>query len=502
MAQARYHITPTGPKLCSASVRSCPYGDSTSHFSTRDAALAKIKDTSHTSVENAFRSNANSAKVFALPGDVESSKRIVEADDWGASFSDMLDEHIEANGVPKQIDFTLIWENDNQAKDSGSHYIFDAMPRFDEEMNVFTNVYRLARVDLNDSKVVDNLERMKLDNVARVSAWKDIQGAGGWGAIFGHEVSDPNPRSDNYSNERHQKDRQASMLETNNFKSNTRMNYVDMDHLVQLMGSTAALDRAKIVDLENGITREDEGSAVYDYKKSVQRKAESIKRLIQVTENTLMGPVNAYNRGFGFYRLDNDRHTIVEEDLSTTMVRGHLLSALGNESNRLRLSNGYGYSKPKNETQIDAYNRERDLNKPVPYQSPMTFFTSNTPDGARWELGLDVSSPEAGSHRVRYFDGANPNTIANEITPSDSVEGFAVMKEQLEARYGESSNWSPKLQRDMKVLADIVSGHGYMRERGREVRNSLSQAGVYDTAILKAKEEHDSLFGKLGKLFG
>jgi hypothetical protein len=77
------------------------------------------------------------------------------------------------------------------------------------------------------------------------------------------------------------------------------------------------------------------------------------------------------------------------------------------------------------------------------------------------------------------------------------------MKGQMEERYGDSARWSPRLQRDMRILADLVEGHRVMTISGKASRDRMKEYGFdKPKAVQTAKEEHSSLFGSLGKLFG
>lgn len=508
MAVPRYHITPSGPKLCSASIRSCRYGGESAHFDNRIVAKQKYAELPKTASQ-LHRASQHASKYLALDGD-ETTNRIVNSDNWGSAISDLIDEHIEKTSMsPEQIEFTLRWEEPSLDNDPAKarRFAFDASPRLDDDLGQFTNIYRLAWWNASDKDAQKAIDAIARTPEYKDIRWEEIPDKMKWEAAFSAIAPEADINKNSFS--------EIKANERKNHKENElhhrlvldNANVVDFSTLAKKMQDPDQMAIAMLDDAQNGRDLAPESKALYRYERSLERKADNIVKAIQATENSLIGPYNAYDRGLGFYRLDDDRRTVVDENLSSTFVRGRHLQQLGLDSQRWVTGtwrgdrdNDGGHSLGK---QAKYERVASSTDKGIPYQSPMTFWTANTPDGARWELGLDVSTPDAGSNRVRYFDAANPNVIVEDSPTEGPIQGFASMKESMEARYGDSSKWTAGLQRDMSVLADIVEGHSVMSLSAEKARERLNQAGISkQTPQTAANDEHKSLFGNLGKLFG
>jgi len=507
VAVARYHITPSGPKLCSASVRSCPYGGAENHFESSRVAKQKFIETPKTAAQ-LFRDKQPAAKTLALGGSEEETAAIVYSDNWGASISDLIDQHVEDTSVkPEQIQFLLHWQEPSLNGDPAyaRNFLFEAVPRLDDDLGKFTNIYRLAWWNPTDKRADDAIKFIYASESGRDSRWAKVPDHMKWEAAFGEELPEVD-QNKNDASEKYRKRR--DLTEKNNLEFRSvlnRANTVDTEALANKLRDASQTTLASFQDANTAGIKPVEATALYAYERSLERKANNVLSAIKATENSLIGPYNAYDRGIGFYHLDNDRRTVVEEELGSTFVRGRHLHQLGLDSERW-LTGSWNGDKDRFGNGLDNQKRFERVaysgDKGIPYQSPMTFWTANTPDGARWELGLDVSSPEAGSNRVRYFDAANPNIPVKSSVPADPIEGFATLREQMEARYGDSARWSYKLQRDMKILADLVEGHRVMTISGKGARDRMKEFGVEKPAVRNAKEEHSSLFGSFGKMFG
>ena len=508
MATARYHVTPSGPKLCSASIRSCPYGGEENHFENKITAKQKFAEAPKTASQ-LHREGQHVSKYLSLKSEAV-TQTITQADNWGSAVSDLIDAHIEKNSVkPEQIEFTLQWEEPSLDNDpeKARKFVFDASPRLDDSMGQFTNIYRLAWWSASDKEA-----QLAIDSIYRTPEYKDIRWEKipdkmKWEAAFG-AIADVADINKNAFTEIKKKERELQgENELNHRLILNTANVVDFSSLAKKLRDPNQVAIAMLEDVQSGRALAAEDKALYRYERSLDRKANNVVRAIQATENSLIGPYNAYDRGIGFYSLDGDHRTVVEENLSSTFVRGRHLHQLGLDSQRWVTGtwrgdkDGQGHNSLGNQARYERLSSSTD--KGIPHQSPMTFWTANTPDGARWELGLDVSTPEAGSNRVRYFEAANPNTIMNESVTEGPIQGFASMKESMELRYGDSSKWTPGLQRDMGILADIVEGHNAMSLSAQSARERLEQSGFgKPTPEASAQEEHKSLFGNLSKLFG
>lgn len=501
MAVARYHITPNGPKLCSASVRSCPYGD---HFDSNRDARQKFRE-SELSAEQLYRENQPASKYLHL-GDDRSTTKVVRSENWGAGIADLIDEHIEQNSVkPEQIEFLFYWDENSPDGDASKtrRYLFEAVPRLDSTMGKFTNIYRFAWWNPSDKAAQEAIDFVYADEKGRDSRWARVPDSMKWEAALGDDLPETGTT---------RTDHMAGYTKLVELQESNRQQYREVLNKPNVLDTKTlawklrdpALEAIAIREDAMAGPRPDELKSAYLYERNLERKAQNVVRAIRATETNLIGAYNAYDRGIGFYSLDNDRRTVVDEDLSTTFVRGRNLHQLGLESERWITGTWRGDTdRDGNEMGSQSrFNRVADSgDKGIPFESPMSFWTANTPDGARWELGMDVRSPEAGSNRVSYYEASNPSVPTDKATPLNAVDGFAAMRDAMEERYGESANWSPALQRDMKVLADIAEGHNAMILSAETARKRVRSYG-FDKPETQAKQEHASLFGGLGKLFG
>ena len=478
LSAARYHATRNGPRLCAESVGSCLNGDG--HFATAREARQRSGEL----LEQVSAAELSAAKALALGRDAQSTERIVRSDNWGAALSDQVDEHIAATGVrPDHISLLLYWDEASIDDDSAHtrRYLFEAVPRHDESLGKYTNIYRLAWWNPADESAQHSIDDIYAREEGRDSRWARVADHLKWEAAFGESLPvvnfDRNDWSDAYS-------RREAMTSKNNAHSQSVLNsanVVDLPSLVRKLSDRHQQSLAVYEDSRSGPRSRRATTALDRYQRSLERKAQNIFLVIQAIENSVMGPYDSYDRGLGFYRLDDDRRTIVNESLSTTWVRGRHLQQLGLDSQRWLNGAWKGDidSGGNTLTRQEAFARVvYSIDKGVPFESPMTFWTAAAPDGSRWELGLDVRSPEAGSHRVRHGAAANPNRPVDLATPGDAINGFAILHSLLEQRYGESSQWPPALQRDMSVLADIAEGHSVMRHSAQTARERMKKYGV------------------------
>lgn len=499
MAVARYHITPTGPKLCSATVRSCPYGGAENHFESDLVAKQRFNE-SPASAEALFREGQPAAKHLMI-GSKAATEKIVRSNNWGAAIADIIDQHIEAtNVVPEQIEFNLEWDEESPDGDPKKlqHFIFEAKPRLDDGFGKFTNIYRLAWWRDNDRQGKSSIDYIYSSTKGQDSRWKMVPDYMKWEATLGTSLPEADMSRNDWS-DRQRAIRQRDSLNTLRSQDVvSRPNAMSIRDLAQKLRDPEIQATSVREDAAAG-KRAEELTARYRYERSLERKANNVLNAIKAVENTLIGPYNANDSGVGFYKVDNDRRTVVDEDLSTTSVRGRNLLQLGLDSQAWFTGSWRGETERSRQQQYERI--ANDPTKGIPYQSPMTFWTASTPDGARWELAMDVHSPENGSSRVHYYDASNPNIPIERATPKDAVDGFATMRDAMEERYGESANWSPALQRDMRVLADIAEGHRAMGWSAANARQRFQKSGL-DQSGENAKVAHSELFGGLGKLFG
>jgi hypothetical protein len=508
VAVARYHITPTGPKLCSASIRSCPYGGAENHFESDRIAREKFRELPKTPAQ-LFRDNQPIAKTLTIGDTPEETSAVVYSANWGAAISDLIDKHIdETSTKPEQIQFLFYWEEPSLNGDPryARNYLFEAAPRLDDSLGKFTNIYRMAWWNPNDKLADDAIKFVYAKESGRDARWDRVPKHMKWEAAFGEGIPEIDPTRNSAPAKMRARDERMDKNKMEFREVLNRANILNLDELANKLRDPSQTTMASLQDSSITEKRPVETTALYNYERSLERKAANVFDAIKATENTLIGPYDAYDRGIGFYNLDNDRRTVVEEELGSTFVRGRHLQQLGLDSRKWLTGSWKGDEDRYGNSLGNQAKFERVANsvdKGIPYQSPMTFWTANTPDGARWELGLDVSSPETGSNRVRYFDATNPSIPARSTTPGDPFEGFATMKGQMEERYGDSARWSPRLQRDMRILADLVEGHRVMTISGKASRDRMKEYGFdKPKAVQTAKEEHSSLFGSLGKLFG
>ena len=433
----------------------------------------------------------SAAKALALGLDHTSTEAIVRADDWGAAISDLVDDHIESTGVkPERISFLLYWDEASMDDDPAQsrRYLFEAVPRLDDSLGKFTNIYRLSWWDPADARHQVAIDSIYAREEGRDSRWAKIPDGIKWEAAFGESLPQVDMNRNDWSDA--YRKREAMTKENNSL-------------------SRSVLNAANVVDLDTLIRRlrdrnRPEPAAGTDLERSLERRASNVFRAIQAIENSVMGPYDSYDRGLGFYRIDDDRRTIIEENLSTTFVRGRHLQQLGLDSQRWLMGAWKGDIDEGGNTLTsqEAFARVvYSTDKGVPFQSPMTFWTASTPDGSRWELGLDVRSPEAGCHRVLHFAAANPNIPTELATPAGPVEGLAAMRSLMEERYGASSQWPSDLQRDMRVLADIAHGHSVMRHSAQTARERMTKYGVgVEQTKRNENEVPRSVFGALRNL--
>lgn len=494
MTEILYHRTHAGMRLCGVSAGLCSY-DADEHFTSE-----RLSNDQRKNLPLLAEVNREQAKYLGLHGE-EFTKHLLRTDNWGAQVSATIAKHIETtNVVPSEIELMLSWEDESLNSDPKllRHYFLMSTSRFDKHLNKTTNIYQLTFWDPNydkQQKAIDHLfAAYNSERGLEKVQWSKFPSAMKWEAGFGEEVPIPDVNKNSYVDE---SNKQRFMREVN--KSEFRQvldkaNVVDIVDLENKLTNPYQVEIAKQQDANTGKTL-----TLDNYTSSVKRRAHNIVAMIQAIENTLMGPYDAYDRGISFYHVDGDRKTIINENLHDTIVRGHHLRKLGSDSfDWLKMQWPADKRKEKYEvtTNQERFVRVLDsVNKGIPHQSPMTFWTTSTPDGSRWELGLDVMTPANGSHRVRFYDAANPNIVSWEVIPTDAAEGFALMKSAMEDKYGPSSKWSYAFQQEIVALADIVSGHRTMSYSAKFAHDHMLSYGV---GVSKPRPEAKK--GILGKL--
>lgn len=488
MAKVRYHMTPNGPRPCLARVRGCPYGNE-AHYYDEVASSAPVYN------EDSSLVNLSSSEFLQFNS--KEKERILSSEEWGAELADMIDEHVASKSLsPKQISFKLdsVEELVPGEPETAQGLIVQAIPRLDSTLNAYSNIYRVYAWDPADEKASLTAKMLVKTDGANDYYWNNIAESDKWEVAFGAFVDE-----DTYLDNR-KKNIQAKRAVLNH------LNDVDSEKLANILSSEKALLKAKALDQANYEAIEADETYQAKLRYNLEKRAANILSIIQSAEVNLMSPYDAYDRGLGFYRLDANNRTVIDENLSTTSVRGRNLVKLGVDADVWMRGVWRGDANALGESRIMGYKREeRAVNntKGMPYRSPMTFWTSSTPDGSRWELAMDIHTPESGSHRVRYFDDTMPDAPAEVATPTNAVDGFNAMKSAMEAQYGESGRWPKKLKRDMRVLEEIAGGHNAMVRFAKKAEESYAKEMQAYEDRLAGKDEHDLLFGKkLGKLFG
>lgn len=488
---ARYHITPKGPKRCFAEVRACPYGGDAAHFNSeaqgRDAVASYYKQVSP-------------QKVLSLSGEAF-SRAVTESPNWGSAMSDFIEEHIEANGLkPDQIEFELSWKDEaeeiydpriaalggEQVKTPETRYFLEATPRYDEELRAFTNVYRLAWWNPEDAEMDRLMAIVNSGSNGRHHLWASIPAHKKLEIAF-----------EAFKKESHEaKVVKANLDQTAKNKLqaldvlSTRPNVISKEEIFdKLNGATAAIELGMAADKKamTGAMKQELARI------KLEKAADNIHQLIAASENNLIGPYRAHERGLGFYRVDSSQKPYIEENLSSTYLRGHNVVELAQNANSWIRG-----MMPGDEAMSDTELRHRyknSENKAIPLKSPTVLWTANTPDGARWELTLYANSEGKGSHRVRYFD---PSTGApvEVATPMDPKNGSSALQDAVAKMYGEASI-SKELKKDFAILDSITEGIS----RADKIS---AKAVDYRSAIEKPTSAnlHDELFGDFSKRFG
>ncbi|WIE81360.1 hypothetical protein [Curtobacterium sp. MCSS17_016] len=404
-----------------------------------------------------------SDNVFTLDGDT--AMRVVEAPRWGAAFADALDEHVAQHGVPQQISFFATWQSDPDGSTFEQHrrpakLVLQSVPRYDDDLGRWTNIHRLGWWDPED-KALDDLFQTVIDGRAGRTdqLWARIPGSAKYEAAFVHIIPERHPTSDLRFSD--MSDRHRRSVE--NAQANQQV--LDLDRGNQLDGRaiSQALRNSNLGGRPN-------------------RLGLNVGELITAMESTLLGPVLTYPRGIAFFSLDEDRRPVVDENLTTTYVRGYHLVQLGTDAYRWWTGTWHGDADSDgNEFGSQArFNRiaDEDTTKPVPIDAPMTFWTTNTPDAARIEVGLHARSRQFGPHHVRVFQPENPNLIEAQWPAPSAADAAAIVRTLLTDRYGADEHWPEYLTREARILDGILRSHGAMTMSATSLADRFRRYGV------------------------
>ncbi|MGW8431750.1 hypothetical protein ACWGJ9_11705 [Curtobacterium citreum] len=401
--------------------------------------------------------------VFILEG--EAAMRVVGAPRWGAAFADELDVHVAQHDVPQQISFFATWLSPPDGSTFEQHrrpgrLVFHSVPRYDGDLGRWTNIHRLGWWDPED-KALDDLFQTLIDGRSGRTdhLWARIPGSAKYEAAFVHIIPARHPTSDQRFGDA--SDRYNRSVEN----AQAGQQVLDLERGNKLDGRV----------ISQALRNSDLGGRP-------NRLGLNVAELITAMESTLLGPVLTYPRGIAFFSLDEDRRPVVDENLTTTYVRGHHLVRLGTDANRWWTGTWYGDTDSDgNELGSQAkFNRisDEDSTKPVPVDAPMTFWTTNTPDAARIEVGLHARSHQFGPHHVRVFKPENPNLIEAQWPAPSGADAATIVRSVLTERYGPNEQWPEYLTREARILDGILQAHDAMTMSATSLAALFRRYGV------------------------
>jgi hypothetical protein len=383
--------------------------------------------------------------LFGL--DADAALQIVASPRWGAAFADALDAHIETVGsVPSRLSFSATWQSEPAPSPSEQHrkpgrFLFDSNPRYDSDLGRWTNIHRLGWWDPEDAALDELFQAVIAGHAERGDyLWSRIPASAKYEAAFVHMLPQRHATSDLRFHDMTDKHQRSVVNQQNN------QQVLDLDHGNQLDAK----------DISQRLRHSNLGGRP-------NRLGLNVAELITAMESTLLGPVLTYPRGVAFFALDEDRRPVVDEDLTTTYVRGHHIVQLGTDASRWWTGTWHrDMDQDGNELGSQAqWNRiaDEDETKLVPIDAPMTFWTTNTPDAARIEVGLHARSRQFGPHHVRVFRPENPNLVEGQWPATSGSEAATIARTVLTDRYGPEEQWPDYLSREARILNGILVAH-------------------------------------------